>query len=174
VEHPELHLETERLTLRPLEPGDLDAMSTLLGDGEALELWGEPLDREEVRGWIERNVARYDSTGFGRCAIVLRRTGELIGDCGLVPTEVEGTPEVELGWIVRRAMWGRGIATEAARAWAGFAFDVLGLDRVVSMVREDNVASRRVAEKLGMTVERTAFWGRGPMLEYVLARSDAR
>jgi RimJ/RimL family protein N-acetyltransferase len=163
-------LETERLIVRGFVPDDVDAVTDLMSDGEALAAWGAPLSRDEVLVRIDRNLARYQADGFGRCAIVLRQTGELVGDCGLVRTEVEGTPELELGWIVRRDLWGRGIATEAARAWCDFAFGALGLDRIVSMISEGNVASRRVAEKLGMAVERTAIWGEGPMLEYVLTR----
>jgi [ribosomal protein S5]-alanine N-acetyltransferase len=162
-----LYLETDRLTLRPLVLEDLDAVAALLGDAEALALWGEPLDREGARSWTERNLARYEQHGFGRCAMVLRATGELVGDCGLIPTEVEGANEIELGWIVARAHWGRGLATEAATAWRDLAFGGLGLHRIVSMVSEQNLASRRVAEKLGMTIEREAVWGGHPMLMYV-------
>lgn len=165
-----LHLETERLILRPLCPEDLDEMATLLGDADALALWGDPLDRAGSLAWIERNMARYEADGFGRCAVVLRETGELVGDCGLVRTTVEGVPEVELGWIVRGSHQGRGVATEAGATWRDHAFDELGLDRIVSMVSERNPASRRVAEKLGMTVERTAIWGDAPMLMYSLRR----
>src|SRR5512133_1670991 len=165
-----LWLETRRLTLRPLCDDDLDEICLLLGDAHALVLWGEPLDRDGARQWIERNMARYQADGFGRCAIVLRATGELVGDCGLIRTAVEGLPEVELGWIVSRVHWGKGIATEAAHAWRDHAFRQLGLDRIVSMISEQNVASRRVAQKLGMTVERTAIWDGAPMLMYACAR----
>jgi RimJ/RimL family protein N-acetyltransferase len=158
-----LWLQTRRLTLRPLCSGDLDEMCLLLGDGDALALWGEALDRDGARRWIERNKARYQADGFGRCAIVLRATGELVGDCGLIRTAVEGAPEVELGWIVRSAQWGRGIATEAARAWRDYAFTQLGRDRIVSMISEHNVASRRVA--------RTAIWDGAPMLMYACVRA---
>ena len=163
-----MQLDTDRLLLRPLALSDLDDMASLLGDGEALKHWGQPLDRNGARAWIERNQARYERDGFGRCAIVLRATGELIGDCGLVRTTVEGTDEVELGWIVRRSQWGRGIATEAGAAWRDYAFGPLRLPRIVSMVSEQNTASRRVAEKLGMSVERTASWGGLPHLMYSL------
>lgn len=169
--HP-LHLETKRLGLRPLALDDLDDVASLLGDAEALRFWGGPLDREGARHWIERNIARYDADGFGRCAVVLRETRELVGDCGLITTTVEGQPEVELGWIVRRRYWGKGIATEAAAAWLDFAFDTLGRERIVSMVSAENVASRRVAEKLGMTVEREAMWGDRPHLMYSLGMAD--
>jgi len=143
----------------------------MLGDAEGLIHWGPPLSREEFRSWIERNLWRYEEDGFGRCAVVLRSTAELVGDCGLIRTYVEEKPEVELGWIVRRTHRGRGIATEAAAAWRDYGFDSLGLERIVSMVSEKNVASRRVAEKLGMTVEREAMWGDLPHLMYSLHRA---
>ena len=165
---PRLRLETRRLTLRPLRHDDLDQMAGLLGDADALEHWGPPLDRDGARDWILRNRMRYRTDGFGRCAIELAGTEELVGDCGLIRTTVEGASEVELGWIVRRTYRGQGFATEAAAAWRDFAFERLGLERIVSIVAADNLASRRVAEKLGMTMERPAIWSGAPMLMYVL------
>ncbi len=141
----------------------------MLGDAEGLRLWGDPLDRDGARASIERNLARYEAAGCGRCAVILRASGEMVGDCGLVPTEVEGQPETELGWITRRSHWGQGIAAEAGAAWRDHAFDTLGLARIVSMVSAKNLASRRVAEKLGMHVEREAIWGGAPHLMYVHA-----
>ncbi len=173
VDFPTLRLETARLVLRPLRDEDLEPMARLLGDRQALALWGEPLHREGARRWIERNRGRYASHGFGRCAVVLRATGELVGDCGLAPTIVEDTPEIELGWIVARPHWGDGIATEAGRAWRDHAFTQLGLARIVSMISEENIASRRVAEKIGMAVERTAIWDREPMLMYACSSDTA-
>lgn len=163
----DLKLQTERLTLRPFTLEDLDAVATLLGDAEALVLWGGALDRDGARSWIERNLARYASHGIGRCAVIWRESGELVGDCGLIPTVVEGVDEIELGWITRRSFWGRGIATEAGAAWRDLGLGTLGLDRIVSMIDERNTASRRVAEKLGFSVEREAMWGdEGPFLMY--------
>jgi RimJ/RimL family protein N-acetyltransferase len=167
-----LHLRTDRLELRPLVLEDLDAMASMLGDAEALTYWGAPLDREGARRWIERNLARYEADGFGRCAVILQATGELVGDCGLITTVVEDQPEVELGWIVRRSHWGMGIATEAGAAWRDHAFDSLGRERIVSMISAQNSASRRVAEKLGMSVEREAMWGDLPHLMYSLSAGD--
>lgn len=165
-------LETDRLELRPLTFDDLDDLASMFGDAEALRFWGGALDRDRTRRWIERNLARYEADGFGRCAVVLRSTGELVGDCGLITTLVEGRPEVELGWVVRRSHWRKGIATEAAAAWRDAAFGRFGLERIVSMVLETNLASRRVAEKLGMTVERKAMWGDLPHLMYTLRSAD--
>ena len=169
-----LWLETVRLTLRPLRDDDLDELCSLLGDAHALELWGAPLDREGARRWIERNQARYKTDGFGRCAVMLRATGELVGDCGLSRTTVEGAPEIELGWIVGSEHWRKGIATEAAQAWRDYAFAQLGLERIVSMISEENVASRRVAEKLGMAIERPAVWDGQPMLMYSARTQELR
>lgn len=174
VDLPALRLQTARLVLRPLRDDDLEPMARLLGDRQALALWGEPLDREAACRWIERNQARYATHGFGRCAVLLRATGELVGDCGLHRTLVEDVPEVELGWIVARSHWGEGIATEAGQAWRDHAFTQLGLDRIVSMISEENVASRRVAEKLGMAIERTAIWDGAPMLMYACTRDRSR
>jgi len=165
-----LRLTTERLELRPLEPEDLEDLAVLLGDPVGMASWPAPLTFEETRSWIERNRARYAADGFGRCAVVWRETGELVGDAGLISTVVEDTPEVELGWVVRHDLWGRGIATEAGAAWRDFAFATLGLPRIVSMIDETNVASRRVAEKLGLSLERPAMWGEDPMLMYSLTR----
>ena len=72
-----------------------------------------------------------------------------------------------------RSHQGKGIATEAAAAWRDYAFDMLAMERIVSMVSERNLASRRVAEKLGMTIEREASWSGHPMLMYV-ATDDGR
>ena len=165
-----LRLSTGRLALRPLDPEDLDALAAMLGDPVGMASWPAPLSYAESRAWIERTRERYQTDGFGRCAIVWRETGELVGDAGLISTLVEATPEIELGWVVRHDMKGRGIATEAGAAWRDFAFDVLGLTRIVSMIDETNAASRRVAEKLGMAVEREAIWGDDPMLMYSLSR----
>jgi len=166
-----LHLLTERLELRPLESEDLDALAAMLGDPIGMAAWPSPLTFEESKAWVDRNRARYGTDGFGRCAVIWRQTGELVGDAGLIATVVEDTPEIELGWVVRHDMWGRGIATEAGAAWRDYAFEKLRLTRIVSMIDGSNAASRRVAEKLGMSIERPARWGDDLMLMYSLNRA---
>lgn len=169
-----LHLATKRLELRTFTFDDIDELASMLGDAEALTEWGPPLTRDESRSWIVRNRKRYENDGFGRCAVILRCTGELVGDCGLIRTVVQGQPEVELGWIVRRTHWGMGIATEAGAVWRDYAFESLALERIVSMVSDQNNASRRVAEKLGMTVERRAMWNDLPYLMYSVRRDQTK
>jgi [ribosomal protein S5]-alanine N-acetyltransferase len=164
---------TERLELRPFAPGDEDAMALVFADADQLRFWGPPLDREAIRDRIARNIESFRLDGFARCAIVLRDGGELVGDAGLTRTDVEGVEEIELGWVVRPDRGGRGIATEAAAAWRDHAFGPLGLVRIVSMIRRENAPSRRVAEKIGMRVERDAFWNDAPHLVYALDRNES-
>lgn len=147
-------LTTARLTLRPLRPDDLDALGAILGDPLGMGFYPHPLSRAESQAWIERDITRYERDGFGHLAIELGETRELIGDCGPTILEVLGVDEVELGWHVRRELWSRGYASEAAMATRDWMFDERGLDRLISLVRPENVASCRVAQKIGMTVER--------------------
>lgn len=158
--------ETERLRFRPYTLDDLDDLALILGDPEGMVSMGDAFDMAGSRSWIERNLARYDRDGFGRFAVTLATTGELVGDCGLITTTVEGAAERELGWIVDRRLRGQGIATEAASAWRDIAFGTLGWNRFVSMIDGTNVASRRVAEKIGMDVEGQALWEDG--LSYLM------
>ena len=95
---------------------------------------------------------------------------ELSGYCGLVRREIDGAKEIEVGYTLARSAQGRGIATEAARACMNYAFHELGENRVISLIRPENLPSRRVAERNGMTVEKeTDFLGL-PHLVYVAIR----
>jgi [ribosomal protein S5]-alanine N-acetyltransferase len=172
-EPPAPSIATERLDLRPFTSDDEEAMAAVFADAELLRFWGPPLDRDAVRQRIVRNAELNRVDGFARWAIVLRDGGKLVGDAGLTRTDVEGIEEIELGWVVRRDHGGRGIATEAAAAWRDHAFGPLGLVRIVSMIRRENAPSRRVAEKIGMGVEREARWNEVPHLVYALDRDDA-
>jgi len=151
-------LETERLLLREFQPGDSDALFAVLGDAATMQYYPAAFDRAGVEGWIARNIERYARDGFGLWAMVLKSTGEVIGDCGCVLQEVEGRNEVEIGYHVRRDLWGRGYATEAARQCIAHAFLKLGTQRVISMVRPKNLSSRRVAEKNGLRCEKIISW----------------
>jgi len=153
-----LILQTPRLLLREFNPQDAAALEPVLGDPVAMEWYPEPLDRRGVESWIRRNLDRYQRNGHGLWAMLLKDSGELIGDCGCTIQDVEGKNEMEVGYHVRRDLWRRGYATEAARACMDYAFSTLGAKRVISMIRPENVPSRRVAEKNGMTCEKIIFW----------------
>lgn len=150
-------LETPRLVLRPLILEDETALAAVIGDAETMRWYPRPFTNEEVRAWIERQENRYPS-GTGLLGLVEKKTGSLIGDCGPAWQEIEGRSELEIGWHVNRERWNQGFATEAARAVIEYAFANLDVEQVVSMIRPENVASRRVAEKNDMKVDRVVFW----------------
>jgi RimJ/RimL family protein N-acetyltransferase len=164
-------LETAHLTLREFCPEDVDAVAAVLSDAETMRFYPAPLDRPGVAEWIERNRRRYQVDGFGLWAMLLKSSGQLIGDCGLARQIVDGIPEVEIGYHVRRDLWGRGLAPEAAQACRDYAFAKLSAERLISLIRPENQPSRRVAEKNGMTVWKETVWGGFPHLVYTIQRT---
>jgi ribosomal-protein-alanine N-acetyltransferase len=153
-----LILETERLLLREFAPEDADALMCVLSDAETMRYYPATLDRAGVVEWIARNRRRYEEAGHGLWAMVLKSSGELIGDCGLTRQTVDGVEEFELGYHVRRDLWGRGYAPEAAQACRDYGFERLGAERIISLVRVGNLPSRRVAEKVGMKLWKRVMW----------------
>lgn len=133
---------------------DLDDMAALLGDPEVMRFYPRPKTRDEARDWIAWNQDLYRKHGFGLWFVTLRDEGDFVGDCGLTFQMVDQKIEVEVGYHVRPDMQGKGYATEAALACRDFARDQLGLRRLIAIIHPLNRASQRVAEKLGMHVER--------------------
>ncbi|MFL5767303.1 MAG: GNAT family N-acetyltransferase [Actinomycetota bacterium] len=152
-------IETGRLLLRPFEPGDAEQLLGILGDSDTMVYYEAAFTPEQVEAWVVRNIERYEEDGTGLWAIEERATGEFVGDCGLVHQLVDGTDELEVGWHVKRSRWGQGIAPEAGTAFRDRALGDLGYERLISLIRPENVQSRRVAEKLGMSVEKETLFG---------------
>ncbi|MEH2090569.1 GNAT family N-acetyltransferase [Nostoc sp.] len=167
-------LETQRLLLREMTLSDLDALLLVLGDADSMRYYPKPFDREMVEKWIERHRHNYAQHGLGLWAMVLKTTGEVIGDCGLIWQEVEGQQELEIGYHVRRDQQMQGYATEAASACQDYAFNVLGSDRVISLIRPENIPSRRVAEKNGLKVVQETLWRDIPHYIYAVQRSERK
>ena len=163
-------LETRRLLLREFIPEDVDALALVLSDAETMRHYPAPLDRDGVIAWIQRNRHRYAEYGHGLWAMVLKSSGEVIGDCGLTRQNVDGIDEIEIGYHVRRDLWGQGYASEAARACQEYGFTRLGAPRLISLIRPGNVASRRVAEKNGLALWKEVLWRDLPHCVYVIHR----
>ena len=144
-------LETERLSLRRLTQDDFEALRLILQDPEVMYAYEGAFSDTEVREWLDRQISRYQAWGFGLWAVILRETGALIGQCGLTMQPWKGREVLEIGYLFNRAYWGRGYATEAARACKRYAFARLGAAEVCSIIREGNTASQRVALRNGMT-----------------------
>ena len=145
-------LETSRLLLREFVPEDADALARVICDRETMRFYPAPFDRPGADEWIVRNRRRYEEFGLGLWAVVLKSTGEMIGDCGITVQEVDGEGLHEIGYHVRRDLWGQGLATEAARACRDYGFARLDAPFLISLIRPENVASCRVAERNGMTI----------------------
>ena len=151
-------IETARLQLRHLSIDDLDAMHAYLGDAETMKYYPAPYSREFVRQGIEKNVGYYAKYGYGLFGVVLKESGEFIGDCGLVWQDLPSGDELEVGYHFDRVHWGHGYATEAAKACIDYAFRNAGVDHVISLIRPENGPSRHVAERNGLKISRQVVW----------------
>jgi RimJ/RimL family protein N-acetyltransferase len=143
-------LETERLVLRPLDRGDADALHRVSNEsGVRRYLWDdEQVPEATIRDLIAQSNRMFSSEKIGLFGVRMRGSEDLLGFCGFV--RLEGTEEPELGYELTRKAWGRGLATEAARACLRHAFEEAGLERAIAGADAPNRASLRVIEKLGM------------------------
>jgi [ribosomal protein S5]-alanine N-acetyltransferase len=154
-------LQTERMVLRQMEMGDVDDLMGIFSDPEAMRYYPNTKSRQETEEWVRRAHESYRDHGFGLWVAILEDSGEFVGQCGLTVQEVEGKNEVEIGYLFLREFWGRGLATEAARAVRDHGFHTLGYARLISLIDPGNLASRRVAEKIGLTQEKEVEkWGK--------------
>ena len=153
---PMIVLHTPRLSLRHLEPADLDDLCRLYSDPEVRRYIPEGvLTRDQTRAELDWHLHGHpDTPELGLWATTLRSDGAFIGRCGLLRWTLEGRDETEVAYMISRSHWGRGLATEAAAAIADHAFTTLRLARVTSRVTPGNTASERVATKIGMSLER--------------------
>jgi predicted acetyltransferase len=143
-------LETERLKLRELTLADTEKLSLVLSDVESMKFYPHPFSREEVENWIKWNIDNYKKYGFGLWAVIEKDSDEFIGDCGITMQQVEDDLFPEIGYHLRKEFRGKGYATEAARACSDFAKS-RGIKQIISYMKSDNLPSRHVAERNGMT-----------------------
>jgi [ribosomal protein S5]-alanine N-acetyltransferase len=168
-------LQTTRLLLREFTTQDADALALVLSDPQTMRFYPAPYDRAGVEQWIERNRQRYQDDGVGPWAMELTKTHEteaheMIGDCGIIRQLVEGEYLYEIGYHLRRDFWGQGLATEAAIACRDWAFVHLKTDHLISLIRPENLPSRRVAERAGMTVWKEVNWRGLPHYVYSIEK----
>ena len=148
-------LRTPRLLLRPWRDADREPFAAMNADPEVMEHYPASLTRAESDALVERIRAGFRQHGYGLWAIEVVDGGEFIGYTGLAPASFEShfTPAVEIGWRLARPAWGHGYATEAARAALAFGFDQAGLREIVSFTSVDNLRSRAVMRRIGMTYD---------------------
>jgi RimJ/RimL family protein N-acetyltransferase len=147
--------ETKRLLLREFRPEDAAAMRRVFGDPDVMRFGKGVQTAQWVGDWIRRQRENYRAPGgIGLWAVVEKTSEETIGYCGLTRyPDICGRSEIEVGYRLARPYWGRGYATEAARAVCAHAYGALNLPRLIALIDPGNLASIRVAEKLGMRHE---------------------
>ncbi|MFJ2414228.1 GNAT family N-acetyltransferase [Streptomyces brevispora] len=160
-------IETERLTLRPLETSDVDAFVELHADPEVNRFVGA-YSRQQALERLAGIERQWAERGHGLCAVEFRSSGEFIGRSGL--QYWQQFDEVELGWTLRAECWGRGYATEAAQACLDWGFATLEADYFTALIRPGNMPSVKVAERLGFAPRRQDELNGNPVTVYALDR----
>ena len=145
-------LETKRLLLRQMIQDDLPALCRILQDEEVMYAYEHAFSDAEAADWLNRQLQRYKDDGFGLWAVILKESGELIGQCGLTMQDIPEGRVVEIGYLFRKDCWHKGYATEAAMGCKEYAFDTLDVSEVYSIIRDDNIASQNVARRNGMAL----------------------
>jgi RimJ/RimL family protein N-acetyltransferase len=174
MEMNEIKLETERLVLRWFREDDFEQFCKISSDAEVMRFLGDgvPMTAMEVWRQMATIMGHWYFRGYGIWAVEEKETGQLVGRIGLVYPA--GWPGFELGWTLRRESWGQGYATEGARRALEYAFTEMGRDHVISCIAPENVASVRVAERLGEKIEgHTELLGRDVII-YGIGRAEWR
>jgi ribosomal-protein-alanine N-acetyltransferase len=145
-------LETKRLILRQFETDDVSELLRHRSDAEIMKYLGGTQNRATVKKRIKLYADFYQKHGYGFCAMIWRETGQFIGVGGIQISATSG--ETEVGYTVDKEFWGRGIATECTIACLDYGFEKLELNKIVALTHPENIGSKRVLEKAGMSLEK--------------------
>jgi RimJ/RimL family protein N-acetyltransferase len=165
-------LETPRLILRHLEPGDLDNLYALYRDPEIRRYYPDGTrtyeqTRQEL-AWFLHGHPSYPQLGLW--ATIYKETGQFIGRCGLLPWTIEQQAEIEIAYLLAKEFWRQGLGTEAAIGIRDYAFDHLGYSRLICLIDPENQASMKVAQKIGMVFEKDIVDEYGPAMVFALKK----
>jgi RimJ/RimL family protein N-acetyltransferase len=159
--------------MREITQADFENWKEILSDAETMKHYPAPYDDRGVQRWIDWTVSNYAKYGFGLWAVMLKQTGEFIGDCGITMQNINGKELPEIGYHFNKKFWRRGYASEAARKCMEFAFDTLGFPAIYSYMTASNAASYGVAVKNGMKlVEEFDDPDEGPHKVYAMIKEE--
>ncbi len=147
-------IETPRLLIRPVKAADAKPLAALWSDPAVTRYMGGPRDAATVRRQLQEDARAGTVRRLDLWPVVERATGQVIGNCGLTEKDVDGQQEIELVYVFATSAWGKGFATEAASAIRDHAFRHLAVPGLIALIDPENAASARVAEKVGMRLER--------------------
>jgi ribosomal-protein-alanine N-acetyltransferase len=169
---PTIILETNRLILRRFVANDLASLIAFYSDPEVIKYIPDaPKSFEETKKELEWHMNGHPKyPELGLWATIHKKTDSFIGRCGLIPWTLDGQEEVEVAFALSKAYWGQGLATEAAHGLVRYAYDTLQLSRLVCLIEEGNLASIKVAEKIGMSFEKEGRDEIGPFLLYSMSK----
>lgn len=148
-------IETDRLQLREMSISNLPALSLILQDENVMYAYNGAFNDEETLAWMEKQLLRYKEHGFGLWGVFLKKTDEMIGQCGITMQEYKRAQVPEIGYLLAHEYWHMGYATEAATACREYGFGTLHFDALYSIIRDTNTASQNVALRNGMTLTDT-------------------
>ncbi len=146
-------LETERLVLRKITEGDFEMLCGILQDIDVMYAWEHAFSDLEVRDWINKNLQRYASDGFSYFMAIDKTTNIFVGVMGPLIEKIDEQPCIGVAYILNKSCWGKGYAKEGVKACIEYAFNELGANKVIAQIRPENLASRHVAESVGMKIE---------------------
>jgi len=154
-------METKRLKMRPFKASDVDEFAPICADENVMRYIGSGThNKEETKKRVKEVMDKYEKDGFGLMALIDKEDDRFIGFCGLIRQVVDGVSYIELGYRLGYEYWGKGLATEAAIAIRDYAFEQLKLKELISIIHEDNKASEKVANKVGMKLfKKTIYKG---------------
>ncbi len=147
-------LETERLLLRRLQSSDIEFLTDLWTDPQVTRYLGGPRDRDWLQSVFEETAQNPYAEQYDLWPVVEKATTHVVGHCGLLDKEVEGNIEIELTYILTPSAWGKGYATEISQAIKQFAFEKMGVERLIALIEPENEPSEQVALRLGMRLEK--------------------
>ena len=168
-------LTSSRLRYEPIDDRHVDGLQAMNRDPEVMRyILGRPETPDETRAMIARVRTRWAEWGYSWWALIDAASGELVGAGGIQHLGRDRANPHEIGWRLRRASWGAGLASEAARTMANYAFAVLDAPRLCAVRHPDNTASLRVMDKLGMRFRGIEEWDGAMVPVHELARADWR
>nr|WP_314463041.1 GNAT family N-acetyltransferase [uncultured Clostridium sp.] len=147
-------IETEQLALRELTMDDFESWHQILSDQETMKYYPRAFDKDKTKSWIDWNLDNYGKYGFGLWAVILKESNQFIGDCGITMQNIHGDGNLfpEIGYHIDKRFWNKGYASQAAKACLKYAFENTDFDEVFSYQKATNIPSRKVAEKMGMSL----------------------
>lgn len=145
----DMRIETDRLILREMNMNDFDALYKVLADSDIMQHYPYTFDEKRVRGWISKNIERYQIFGFGLWAVCIKETGEMIGDCGLTMQKIGDVIKPEIGYHIRADHQRKGYAKEVAIAVRDWVFQHTTFNIIYSYMKYTNTPSAQAAISWG-------------------------